>query len=668
MKRQTLKTLYLLFTLVIFLTSCGGANPSPKSTPTSAPANKTDTPTATPASKGVIEPENVVQLQILKKWEKGNVFGVALSPDETSLAVSTVTGVYLYDAETLQQKQFIDLPIMPGSDKYYTPNKSISFSPDGIFLAIGYDDTITIWNLSENKYEKSIHQVLDYEIAQIEYSPNGNTIVVMSMGTYFPCDATGVNFALYETKSGNLLHNDVFCPEASLYYFTFLNNGNVAFVGRSPSTQLNQASIVDGKTGVVLKKFSHQKYIDSISPDGSKISIRRYPDGTDIVDTNTQKSVDNLDGIVIFLPDNKHQLVATQNDWEIITSDKKTVCDFENRPSLLFDVYRSAFTLVGNKLLFWDIWFQNVEIWDMSQCKLLKQLYLPKASTSFVYSADGNFLATHGLSNIHLFNTENGGYKFSIPGNYSISPRQYYYNFSRDSKIMVAVSLTDPYKITFWDTTSGKLLQSIQTEFESFNHVAFVSGDATVATRDKQGLHFWDIKNQKLLYTIPVRADLYFNTEKDYFAVRDDDHIVFHRIRDGSIKNKILIPTERLFDITFSKNWALIAVAKDENIELWNIDGNKLRELTEYPAVDPTAPPSILTYDIKFSPNNNLVVAIRREDGNYSLRFWDTRTGTILRDIPISFEIFKLEFSPDGKNLAVLGNGMIYIFGITPSE
>ena len=42
-------------------------------------------------------------------------------------------------------------------------------------------------------------------------SPNGKTIVAMSLGGYAPCDAWGGNYALYDVESQTLLYNDYFC-------------------------------------------------------------------------------------------------------------------------------------------------------------------------------------------------------------------------------------------------------------------------------------------------------------------------------------------------------------------------------------------------------------------------------------------------------------------------
>jgi WD40 repeat protein len=199
-----------------------------------------------------------------------------------------------------------------------------------------------------------------------------------------------------------------------------------------------------------------------------------------------------------------------------------------------------------------------------------------------------------------------------------------------------------------------------------FDHLSVVSGKTVIATQDKQGLHFWDIKNHNLLYTIPERFPfLYFNSEKDYFAIRDrdDTRIIFRNIKDGSIRNKIFISNDH-FSVVFSKDWTFIAIEKSEKIEHWDINGNKLREFIEYTPLDSTIESQMVTYDIKFSPDNHLLAAIRYDYENYSIRFWDTRTGNILRDVIVPFRISTMEFSPDGKKLTVLGEGIIYVLGV----
>jgi hypothetical protein len=671
MNFRTLNYFYsILILFATLLVSCGGVTPIPVSKPIKTPtvfSLETNTPMV-----GVnnltesIEPENVNKLEIVDKWGTGNVYGIALSPDETNIATSTATGVYIYDYETLQQKQFIDLPITLSTKWSYSPSKAISFSPDDNSLALGYDG-ITIWSLLENRIVRRIsNEIADFNIVQVEFSPKGDTIAVMSMGGYAPCDAWGGNFALYNVGSGDMLYSDFFCPESALFHFSFLNNGNIAFVAtsRGSSSQSYKASIVNATTGVLVKKLSYEGYIDSISQDGSKVAVRNSKD-TEIINTNTQKTIGSIDGIVIFLPNNQNQLVDRDSNWTITTNNNKLVCNFESSPLLFFDVYRSTFTLAGDKLIYWDRWNQNLEIWDMSQCKLAKQLFIPIGEDSLEYSGNGNLLATSSLSNVYILNGTNGDYKFPISGNFNSQPTQYY-DFRKDSKTMVVVSDVKPYTISFWDLVSGKEAFSIPTNFEYIRYVSFSSDGTVVITADNKGIHLWNAKNSALLTTIPGRfRNIYFSPKNNYFALIDDGSIVFRNAKNGELEKKITVPKEN-FDVVFSKDWTYMAIIEKEQVELWDMKGEKIREYMEYTPIDSTVK-SRVTYDIKFSPNNNLLVAVRYDYENYSIRFWETQTGAILRDVFVPFAISKMDFSPDGKKLTVLGNGIIYVFGIKTS-
>jgi WD40 repeat protein len=680
MKLRTFQILCsALFLGAILLSSCGGVTPAPElsQTETVIPAVQAD------EEKGIIGPENVSQLEIVDVWGQGEVYGVALSPDEQTIAVATTTGVYLYDRKTSQQKQFIGIPIIPKTSWFRSPSQAIAFSPDGNLLAIGRDN-ITIWNLSKNDFEGVIdNRIDDFNVVKVAFSPRGNTVVVVSMGGYGPCDAWGGNFALYDVESGFILYNEDFCPESTLYHFTFTNNGKVVFVGDpvERSDRGYRVSVVDSNTGVLLKQLSFKGQVDSISPDGSKIALDPFQDsmGTQIIDINTQNIVEKIDGRVIFLPDNQNLLVATEKGFLISASDHKVICRFESSPDLnFFEVYRDTFTLMRDNLVFWNDLNQSVEIWNTANCRLSEQLFIPIIGyDSLEYSANGNLLATDYLNNINLRDGQTGNYKLTIPVMFDVRLGSYY-ALSADGNTIVTVSDIDPYTITFWDSTSGKEVESIPTNFEYIRYVYLSPDGNTIATIDYDGIHLWDVKDNILLTTIPGRfEEIYFSPTSDNFALAEGNMIVFRNARTGEIEKSICVDKEH-FDMLFSSDWAYLAIDGDEKIELLDMNGNKIREFMEYAPISsrtdlpllkvitPGANP--IYHDIEFSPNNDLLVAIRDDYENNSLRFWDTETGTILRDIPLPFWIWELEFSPDGKRLTISGNGVIYIMGIKETQ
>ncbi len=97
----------------------------------------TDIPVPRPAA--AISPQNAGRVAQLARWGKGTVNRVAWSPDGRLLAVASSLGIYLYDAQTLEEVRFIE------TDSWVA---SVAFSPDGQTLASeSWDGTVRLWGV-----------------------------------------------------------------------------------------------------------------------------------------------------------------------------------------------------------------------------------------------------------------------------------------------------------------------------------------------------------------------------------------------------------------------------------------------------------------------------------------------------------------------------------------
>ena len=77
----------------------------------------------------------------LARFGKGGVSDVAVSPDDSLLAVASRIGVWLYDANT------DDFTALIAAEETGILKK-IAFSPDGTRIAVGdRDGKTTVWNL-----------------------------------------------------------------------------------------------------------------------------------------------------------------------------------------------------------------------------------------------------------------------------------------------------------------------------------------------------------------------------------------------------------------------------------------------------------------------------------------------------------------------------------------
>src|SRR5919109_3940561 len=108
----------------------------------------TQTPTSTPLSYSTpfrlpsksISPENIEHIQELAIFGKGKINNFRYSPDGKLLAVATMRGIYIYDAQTLFEKKYI-----PTDDSV----NCVAFAPDGKTIASTFrKGSVRLWQVS----------------------------------------------------------------------------------------------------------------------------------------------------------------------------------------------------------------------------------------------------------------------------------------------------------------------------------------------------------------------------------------------------------------------------------------------------------------------------------------------------------------------------------------
>ena len=92
---------------------------------------------------------------------------VQFSPDGTLLAVATYIGVYLYDAQTLDEVALLESNAIMNS---------VAFSPDGSILASGsVDGTIKLWDVSERRLIDTLTGHTD-AVLSVSFSPDSSIL------------------------------------------------------------------------------------------------------------------------------------------------------------------------------------------------------------------------------------------------------------------------------------------------------------------------------------------------------------------------------------------------------------------------------------------------------------------------------------------------------------
>ena len=130
----------------------------------------------------VITAENVHRLEEVDMWGQGTVLGIALSPDASTIAVSTATGIYFYDADSMEQVDWIDFYVIRTDcifDNCGYTYDNLDYSPDGETLLLGFDDLYVV-NLETREINVFETQVNDMErsyIMEATYSMDARYII-----------------------------------------------------------------------------------------------------------------------------------------------------------------------------------------------------------------------------------------------------------------------------------------------------------------------------------------------------------------------------------------------------------------------------------------------------------------------------------------------------------
>ena len=200
MRRYLVSSLFLLGLLTVVLSGCAlkSANTPPAistldSTPTlsvtATPESLVDTattiPTQVPSPIATIDPfpdieaidaSNTYWLDTLDRFGVGHIFDVALSPDQSLLAVYTASGIYLYDRATFAEVNYLSTDSSFISDEGNLED-IIRFMPNGRQLLFSRGSSLKIWDFTTNESPKSFQtdvEMFDWQTTQIEFTFDGN--------------------------------------------------------------------------------------------------------------------------------------------------------------------------------------------------------------------------------------------------------------------------------------------------------------------------------------------------------------------------------------------------------------------------------------------------------------------------------------------------------------
>jgi WD40 repeat protein len=526
---------------------------------------------------------------------------------------------------------------------------TIAFRPDGLRLASGSDDkTVREWDLVLGEEVNQLPPQADY-VDHVAYSHDGSKL------------ATGC-------FDGMLKVWDVAAGQAILSQRA--HPGGVTALAFSPdATRLASAGtdktfkLWDVPLAKILLTGSVQDDGMSrmvFSADGERLAeiinktirIRNGRTGR-LVYTLPQ-----LDRVAqtAFSPDGLRLTVTcadgTARVWDMEST--KPLRDYSEPRDQTGDVYQTALSSDGRKVLFVRSASKGIGIWDLSQDKQLADAIGARERVALLaFSPDGQRLASanedgtvkiwdaadgNPLGSLRLQDLGGGGF---VPGD------QFHLAFSKDHQRLALANWSD---VKIVDANTGRIVTELRSHNQPVTDLAFSPDGKRVASASKdQTIKLWDLDRGQELRTITgfteEAAQLLFSADGSLLAANSASTIKVWEVASGREELTLNGHAARVNHVAFSPDGRRLASASDDgSVKLWTLAGPK-QLLTFAGHTQPIV-------DLAFSRDGRRLASAAADK---SVRIWEPGTGRQIAAIEGSKTAIKqVVFDPNDSNRLVL--------------
>jgi WD40 repeat protein/tetratricopeptide (TPR) repeat protein len=626
--------------------------PGVTSTPTPAPP--TPTPTlavslaGTPVAQPVeaITPENAERVTQLARWGQGMLYGMALSPDGSLLAVATSLGIYLHDATTLDQVRLIQTGVWIFS---------VAFSPDGQMLASGADDgTTQLWQVSDGLLLDTLEGHAN-RVNGVAFSPDGEVLASGSEdGTVILRQVSDWTLLTTPTGHTGAVNGVAFSPDGQVLA-SGSTDGTVRLWQVVDGTPLN--TLGDNENGVHDVGFSPDgKMLASGMEDGT-VRLWRVADGSML---NTLEGMESAVNSVAFSPDGERlatgAMDATVRLWQV--ADGLPLDTLARHRAVVYGV---AFAPNGERLVA-GAWDGTLWSWRVADGRLLATQEGQAAAVGSVdFSPDGETLALGSWDRrVRLLQALDGTLLRTLTGHTMLLNAV---TFSDSGEMLASAAWENTVRL--WRVSDGKLLKSLVGPTGYLKSVAFSPDSKTVAAGSSDGqVWLWQTEDGAKLDPLTGHTGMVnsvaFSLVGELLASGSEDGTVqLWRTTDWKALDSLQGEEEELSSVksvTFSLDGKLLASGLGNGtVQLWQVEDRAL--------LTTLAGHTEVVVSVAFSPDGKTLAS---GSGDRTVRLWDVDEKSLLGILTgHASGVLSVAFSLDGATLASgSADGTLRLWGV----
>lgn len=585
---------------------------------------------------------------------KGQVYQFIFSSDSRLLMVSSGIGIGIYDAHSLEQ--FASLEGQAAVRPYEFILAPVVLSPDNRKLAtINWNSSVSVWSVSERKLLASLEGrservnavAFDREGKRIAYAANDGTILLWDAEKFQPLDSVKVDAVLVLA----------FTPDGKrLVSGDWL--GNIRIWNLEPFQQVAQFRHEGGGNVTELVFSSDGRWLAS---GGRDWSVRLW----DMEQLESKEVAVLWDGIevsrLMFSPDGQWLAFNTSHPtmgdqiyvWRILSGEEPAVLPGYSYLGFSTDS-RILIILAPPEVYRWNLSFP-------SQSDTLRLEGLGRARPRLsILAKDGQTLAALTEDEqIRVWDLSTGQSHGMATG---FTEPITTLKFSSDSRWVATVgSYFQLHKVRLWDVVQRRLVATLQGE-EPITGIAFTRDGRSLLVGmhclvgENCSVYTWDLNSPQ---DIVLRKDTSLPTGVATVIEDVNSLPLVRQFLERTDGTSVTVESLEL-----SSDGRILALAIGGIILLWDMETRTPLHLLEGHTAG--------VADMAFSSDGKLL-ASSAIAGDSQVRLWDIEQGQQVRsvsapsppDYSLTFSpdghrlaLGRAAFSPDGKLLAVAGNGI----------